>query len=83
MNTNSINPWNPLICQHAKNASTIWKQWLAYVKLLRPGEFGDLYADGREVLGLIILYQTADEHFRNLGKNKKSGLSVLGESGVQ
>ena len=36
-------------------------------------KFSDLYGDGREELGLTILYQAADKYFRALGKNKKSG----------
>ena len=40
-------------------------------------KFSDLYGDGREELGLTILYQAADKCFRNLGKNK-----TLGKEGV-
>ena len=40
-------------------------------------KFSDLYGDGREELGLTILYQAADKYFRNLEKNK-----TLGKEGV-
>jgi len=66
----STNRWNWGICQQAKHVTgTVCEEWRANTNILPAGEFGDAYADSREVLGLSILYQAAYECLRDLGKS--------------
>ena len=40
------------------------------IQIFRVGKFGDSDADDREVLGLPVLNQAADEHLGDLGKGR-------------
>ena len=49
---------------------TVCEEWRANTKILPAGEFGDAYADSREVLGLSILHQATYECLRDLGTSR-------------